>query len=396
MEANKIAIMGGTFDPIHMGHLIMAEVVIDQCDINTVLFIPSGNPPHKQENDVTDKKHRYLMTQLAINDNNKFFISDIEVNTEKITYTIDTIKKLNKQYGQKLSFIVGADSLLSILNWHKAKDLLKICSFIVINRIGYREEEISCHIEKLTNDYGADIHKINISEINLSSTEIRQRVNTSKSIRYMVPEAVRQYIDNNNLYKNKLTLPLSQINEMNDYVKNVMSAKRYRHTLGVVQSATLLATIHGVDVDKAYIGALFHDVAKEIDPSEMDSINKKNNAGWDNFELETNHLKHGKLGAVLVQRDWKIDDEDILNSIRYHTTGRKNMSDIEKIVYLADAIEIGRGADPSLDFLREICYKDLNRAMYYASVLSKEVVEKKKQTIHPIIDELISEYKIYK
>ncbi|ONI47382.1 hypothetical protein AN644_00510 [Candidatus Epulonipiscium fishelsonii] len=170
------------------------------------------------------------------------------------------------------------------------------------------------------------------------------------------------------------------------FVKSKIPKKRFIHTQGVVQMAMELAKIHGEDLDKVYIAALFHDVAKKMHFDEY-----KGKIDWDSFEMDQDHLKHGKLGAYILQKHFCVSNEDILNSIRFHTVGRSNMSKLEKIIYLADMVEYGRGDD--IEQLREFCRKDLDKAMYIALIISKEYVIGKGQKIHPIVDKLIAEYR---
>lgn len=386
----KIGILGGTFDPIHNGHLIMAEKVLETFKLDKILFIPTGNPSHKKIENISSKKNRFYMTKIAILDNPKFYIEDIEYKKEEPSYTYDTLCTLKETYCGELYFIVGDDSILDILNWYKSSELIKLCTFIVISRPNFNEAEVIAQIEMLQNNYNAKILRLDYNGFDISSTDIRNRVYSNKSIKYFVPKVVEEYIRQKELYYNKLTIAKKERKHIEQNVKSKMSEERYVHTRGVVDMGIRLAKLHGVDVNKAYLGCIFHDFAKEVDPSENYPIQ------FDEFEIVNSALKHGKIGAYLVEHLYDISDFDILNSIRFHTTGRSNMSDLEKVVYLADMIEYGRGMSKELCALRKICFKDLNQGMYYGLVLTKYFVEHiKKRESHPSLNSLIEEYKKY-
>ncbi|MDF2521433.1 MAG: nicotinate-nucleotide adenylyltransferase [Clostridia bacterium] len=198
----RYAIMGGTFDPIHIGHLAVAEEVKQKLHCDRMIFIPSGNPPHKKRV-LTDAVHRYIMTVMAVNSNPHFEVSDIEVERQGYTYTLDTVKQLQKIYGDnvELVFITGADAILEVETWYKADELLKLCSFVAVTRPGYDKTKLEQKLQSLQSKYGSVIYSIDVPGLNISSTDIRQRVNGGNSIKYLVPETVEQYILKNGLYK---------------------------------------------------------------------------------------------------------------------------------------------------------------------------------------------------
>lgn len=201
MSKNKIGIMGGTFDPIHIGHLIIAEEARDFFNLKEVVFIPTGKPPHKKSVNITDSFHRYNMTQLAIKDNKYFSISSIEVEKSRTTYTIDTIKELKKQYeNTEFYFIIGGDSVMNLHKWKNYETLLEICNFIVAKRVGISNKETEERIRVLNRKFGNVIYEIPVPYINISSTEIRAKVINNKTIKYYVSIEVEDYIIKNKLY----------------------------------------------------------------------------------------------------------------------------------------------------------------------------------------------------
>ena len=199
----SFAILGGTFDPVHKGHVEIAKSVLKQTGAEKILFIPSGNPPHKDERMVTDKFHRLNMLNMAVEGEKDFVVSTIEIDREGKTYTIDTIRELREIFGidVKFFFIMGADALHYIYMWKDFKELLKICSFAAVTRPGYRAAELEQDVDILTNKYGGDIHIIEIPPVNVSSSEIRDNIKSGISINDMVNSNVYDYIVKNELYK---------------------------------------------------------------------------------------------------------------------------------------------------------------------------------------------------
>ena len=204
-EKLSIGIMGGTFDPVHMAHLVTAEEVRIQFDLDRVIFVPSGNPPHKETRFVSDQEHRYLMTELATISNPFFTVSRVEIDQpgNELTYTIDTLRFFDKQFAGKanLYFITGADAILEILTWKDYRQLLSICSFIAVTRPGYCLSKLEETIGEACPEALCNIHILEIPAVAISSTFIRNRVTQGKPIKYLTPEAVTQYILKHGLYR---------------------------------------------------------------------------------------------------------------------------------------------------------------------------------------------------
>ncbi|NLY55429.1 MAG: nicotinate-nucleotide adenylyltransferase [Firmicutes bacterium] len=198
----RLGIMGGTFDPIHYGHLMTAEEARDQYRLDKVLFVPSGHPPHKPESSVTESKHRYLMTVLATLTNPAFEVSRVDIDREGITYTIDTVTDLKALFPHdQLFFITGADAILEIITWKDAHRLLGLCDFIAATRPGYSIEALETKLGALYTSYRDCFHFVEVPALAISSTDIRQRVRAGRPIRYLVPETVDHYIRKNRLYQ---------------------------------------------------------------------------------------------------------------------------------------------------------------------------------------------------
>lgn len=199
---NKIGIMGGTFDPIHVGHLVTAEAVRIEYHLDKVLFIPAGNPPHKQGQQVTPAFHRYIMTAMATYSNPYFHVSAVELEREGPSYTIDTIRTLLGMYGgaTEFYFITGADAVGDLPTWRDIDTLLGLCRFVATARPGC----VSA-LDDVIRHFGAKgaerILRLDTPELEISATDIRERVKNGRSIKYIVPESVENYILKEGLYR---------------------------------------------------------------------------------------------------------------------------------------------------------------------------------------------------
>ena len=199
---NKVGIMGGTFDPIHYGHLVIANEVLFKFDLQKIIFVPTGNPPHKRSVALADSYHRYMMTQFATMTNQDFDVSNIEVEKESISYTVDTIRVLKDHYkNTKLFFITGTDAVLDLPNWKAPEEILKLCTFISVNRPGYVTDTLEDKLDKLMEKYNGEILSIRAPQLKISSTDIRNRIKEGRPTKYLLPENVEQYILKKGLYK---------------------------------------------------------------------------------------------------------------------------------------------------------------------------------------------------
>lgn len=197
----RVGIMGGTFNPIHYAHLILAEFAREQFSFDKVMFLPSKRPAYKDMSGLLEDKHRFNMTKLAICNNDAFYISDIELNREGNTYTIDTLDYLTKNYkDEEYYLIIGGDSLFNIEKWRDFDRLLKVSHIIASMRGEYDNDHVRHKITELNDKYKADIQFLSIPSIDISSSMIRDRLSKRQSLKYLMPDEVIQYIYDNRLY----------------------------------------------------------------------------------------------------------------------------------------------------------------------------------------------------
>jgi len=191
----KIGILGGTFDPVHFGHLLLAQDAMEALGLDRVTFVPASVPPHKMEKETTSASDRYEMVRLAVEDNPLFTLSDVEFKRSGPSFSVDTITRLKEEIGDgDLYFLIGADNLDEIWTWKDPEKLFQICRVVVIGRPGLE-------LESKQNDLPGPVTTLDILRINLSSSEIRSRIKKGRSIRYLVPQNVERYIYEKRLYR---------------------------------------------------------------------------------------------------------------------------------------------------------------------------------------------------
>lgn len=200
-QMKKVGIMGGTFNPIHNGHLFLAEHAYDQAGLDHVLFMPTMNPPHKADMSVVSAEHRFNMVRLAIESNNHFIMSDLEINRPGLTYTSDTLNILKEEEPDtEFYFILGADSLMMMTHWMDPQTVFNLSTIVAGGREQCSQEQLEEQVAYLENTYSGKIILLDMPLIEISSNYIRDRVFNGKSINYYVPENVVSYIKEHNLY----------------------------------------------------------------------------------------------------------------------------------------------------------------------------------------------------
>ncbi|MBR4114011.1 MAG: nicotinate-nucleotide adenylyltransferase, partial [Anaerotignum sp.] len=371
-DCKSIAIMGGTFDPIHNGHLVTAEAVRHRFKVDRVVFMPAGQPAHKANKKVTHNEHRYLMTVLATMRNENFEVSRIEIDRPGATYTIDTIEELKKicRPDVRLYFITGADAIHQIMTWKQPERLLTLCDFVAVTRPGYDRAKLFEDIGEIREKYASRIHYMEVPALAISSSDIREREQKGEPIKYLVPQEVEDYIHKFGLYHDDMAKEVKfmlSLETMQEKLQSAISVKRYIHTLGVADEAVKLAEIYGTtqDQQKARVAGLLHDCAKDYPESMRQRFCKEYKVKTDEIMNKQTDLIHPFLGAEVAKREYQVMDEDVLNAIRFHTTGRPNMSLLEKIVFIADYIEPNCEKFGGLDEARRLAYLDLDKAMAY-------------------------------
>ena len=366
---SKIGIMGGTFDPIHNGHLKIAHAAHSEYHLDKVIFLTSGNPPHKKDRKILDATIRHIMVKRAIEGTEYFEACDWEVKRSEYSYTLTTLQHFKTIYpDDEIFFIIGGDSLRDFHKWYNPEEILKLATLLVYDRQG----------GKISSSFAKVIHG---GKIDISSTKIREMVANNEDISELVPKSVSDFIKRNRLYKNELDLEAK--------LKKMLKPERFIHSLGVRDTAVKMAEIFGADTEKARIAGLLHDNAKNMD--NLYERCRDLEIELDELETENIGLVHAKLGAETAKCEFGITDSEILNAIRWHTLGKPDMSLLEKIVFIADLVEPGRNF-PDLKRLRQLAFSDIDKALLECVKSTIQVNIKRNSPVHPnaysIVEEL--------
>lgn len=354
----RTGIFGGTFDPIHNGHLLSAAAIKDVLKLDKIVFIPTGEPPHKVARRVTPSEDRLAMVKLAVEDNENFEVSDIECRRNNYTYTYDTLKELNEkaQPDEEFFMIIGADTLADVFNWYRSEDVFKLCSFVAMKRPG-SDNEIYENNLKRARAAGAVVHTAEIPQFDISSTKIREAISKNEDLSEYVPTAVAEYIKANNLYHpGKMTFE-----EICKDLKKLLSDKRYYHCVCVAVECVRLAEIFGADVEKCRLAGILHDCAKELTQKQYFWIGLKPDCE-DDFDGKQ-VLLHAEAGAILAKERYGVCDSEVLEAIRCHITGKPQMSLISQVLFLADYTSSDREGTTHDDVREKIAEGKIYEAM---------------------------------
>lgn len=309
-------IFGGSFNPPHKEHIEICKDCLDRLQLDEIILVPCGNAPHKKE--LLSFEERKKLLELSLPDNLPFVIDDIENTLDGVTNSARVLPLLKEKYGD-IAFIIGSDSLRDMHTWIEPEKVMKF-PIIVAEREGVDREKVLSARAYYEEKVGADITFLDKTYPKVSSTIIRTKLALGIKPQE-ITEKVYQYIEEKGLYHYR--------QEMVEEVKARLTTKRFEHTKQVVLMAVRLNEGLKLDFDKVFVSALLHDVAK-YSTKEHKTVP---------LEYSSGGYAHAFFGAEEAQTDFGITDPDIINAIRYHTTGRSGMSTLEKLIYLADYIE---------------------------------------------------------
>ena len=354
-ESPRIGIMGGTFDPIHYGHLAAARAVYEALDLDEVVFIPAGLPYFKRSRQLADGYLRYAMCCKAIEGVPEYSANAIEISRAGSTYTVDTLPQLQKGYrnNAQLFFIVGYDAALTLPRWRQSEQLAKMATYVVIKRPNVEFSEADA--QKLR-DMGFDIVLVDVDTPDISSTEIRRRVEAGESISDLVPPAVEEVIRKNGLYlpEGGIDDPLSDefFEARKQDLLGRVNEHRYQHILGVSETAVRLAETYDVDVRKARIAGLLHDWDKNYDDDGIRArVDELNVAVPPYVYAMLPRVLHAHTAAKAMEQAFPRISTDVIQAIDRHTIAATDMTPLDMVIYIADALEPNR-VYPDADMLR--------------------------------------------
>lgn len=386
MAKERIGIMGGTFDPIHEGHIQMARAAMKEAKLDRVLMIPTGNPPHKQG--ITPAEDRWKMLCAACAQEEGLYPDRLELDRPGVIYTIDTLSILKGKYPKAdLYYIIGADTLMELCHWRDYERVLSMCTFLVCPRAWYyTPAQLTLERKRLT-ELGGSIVMLDMEPVDVSSTALREALQKGEPTP-LLPVAVREYCGIKGLYGMARRIP--QADAWMDKLFAALNRKRFAHTLCVAHTSRQLARAHGLDVRRAEIAGLLHDCAKCLPLEEMRTITRAHSLTGDESLMESGALLHSLTGAYLAAAEYGVEDPDILRAIACHTTGKPEMTRLDMAVYLADKIEPTREEYPLLNKVRLMAQLSLEKAMLLSIEGTSKYVKKGGKALHPATLETIA------
>ena len=376
----KIAIYGGSFNPPHLGHVEAARTVASALAPDRLLIVPASVPPHKELADGSPTAQQRLeLCRLAFADIPGAEISEMELRREGKSYSYDTVRLLREENPDaQLILVVGTDMLLSFEKWYQFRYLLENCTLAVLARGEDDLDELRAAADYLRTTYDADVTVLPHEPIAISSETIRERLETRGGEDYL-SDAVYAEIIRHRYYGARPSLPW-----LREKVLEHLDEHRVAHVAGCESEAVRLAMHWGEDPELAAEAGILHDITKSLSYDEQLQLCEKYGIINDNSELEAPKLLHAKTGAAMARELFGVSDT-VYEAIRWHTTGKPDMSLLEKILYLADYIEPTRDFE-GIDELRELAFSDLDGAMVLG--LGMTIDEIRRSGREPYVDTL--------
>lgn len=384
----KIGIYGGTFNPIHRGHMAAARFAAEELGLDRLLLIPAGLPPHKAlSTDTPAAEHRLEMTRLAAKAMElscPVEVLDMELTRTGPSYTLDTLRELKAGYPEDhLYFLMGTDMFLSFQSWRGPAEIAGLCTLCAFSRAETDDpEQFAKQKRFLEKNMGADVVILKLPEIvEISSTQLRAGLAAGEGagLTYLAP-VVYGYILRHRLYGTNADMRQLTVAELRCVAMTMLKHKRVAHVLGTEETAAALARRWGADEEAARRAALFHDCTKKLNWEQQMALCRLYNISLDEEERREDKLLHAITGAAVAREEFGVSKE-IESAIRWHTTGKADMTVLEKIIYLADYIE------PTRDFcdlreLRALAFEDLDQAMLLGLTMAVEDLTRKGVAVH--------------
>lgn len=363
----RIGVFGGTFDPIHNVHLNAARAALDQAGLDRVLFVVSARPPHKKDDITATPEQRLAMVRATIAGEPRFEASDVEFHRDGPSYTHDTLAALAKKHpDSELFLIIGDDSFAEFPSWRAPEAILAHAKLLVLPRPG----KTRTAPESMRGKY----EYLPFQESDMSSTEIRRRVEARRTISGLVPEAVERFIQEHRLYTETAEFDTPRADEFLALIRERLPEKTYKHTLSVAQTALGAAESAGISPEQAVTAGLLHDLCKPLKPDAL--AEKAKRYGITQY-LDVPNLLHGPVAAEEASRDLGVRDEEVVDAIRWHTTGRAEWGRVGQVLFFADFSEPRRPHPQSAEARRILAEQGFDAALRYVVTEKFHHVKKK-------------------
>lgn len=374
----RILIFGGSFNPPHKGHRAAALAAQKQVKPDLFLIIPDYQPPHKELSPgAPSPEQRLELCRVCFEGVPGAVVSDLEIRRGGVSYTSDTLRALSGQYpGARFTLMVGMDMLDTLMSWHDAEYLLKTADILAFPRSGGQSGRVKEAAAALRKRCGASVEPLrDFKPAAVSSTNVRRALRFRGGTN-MLTEGVYAYIIKHRLYGARVNFRWLR---RQSYA--MLRPKRIPHVRGCEEEAARLAARWGADPERAALAAILHDCTKKEDLPEQLRLCEKYGIIPDAVEQCSGKLLHAKTGAAVAEREFGMPP-DVVSAIRWHTTGRADMTLPEKIMYMADYIEPTREFE-GVDYLRALAYQDLDAALALGFEMSLEEVRGHGDTPHP-------------
>lgn len=378
----RIGIYGGSFNPPHNGHMEAARFAIGALRLDRLIVIPAGIAPHKElpAHSATPEQ-RYEMLKLAFAQDEKVEVSDMELRREGYSYTCETVSALKAQYpDDDLFLLMGTDMFLSLSEWKEPETIVRAASPAVMYRGDPGEEAEVLHCKREWEDKGVCVSVVKNPVIAISSTQLRRMLIFHCAAPFL-PESVADYISKNGLYAVNEDLRRLPMERLEPLVISLLNPNRVNHVLGCRDTAEKLALRWGADPVIAARAGILHDITKALDGPLQLTLCREYGTILDDFGQRHPKTLHALTGSLVARRIFG-EPEQVVSAIRHHTTGKADMTLMEKIIYVADYMEPCRNF-PGVDRLRELAFSDLDGALRLGLEMTLENLKSRREEISP-------------
>jgi nicotinate-nucleotide adenylyltransferase len=349
----RLAILGGSFNPVHLGHLYLADAVISGFGYDRVLLVPAFRSPFKLDAAAPSPQDRLAMLAASIPGDPRLLVDDWEIRREGVSYTVDTLTDIYQRYlpEAKPALILGDDLARDFPKWKRAEEILSLADIVIARRVLSDAADYPYPCRQLRNEV-----------MEVSSAQVRDLIRQGKHWRYLVPAGARAIIEERGLYGFPEASPAGVVSStgaaalgpalivrMEAEARRTLSLPRFLHSRQVAVMTSDLCRIFGLDSRAGYLAGIVHDIGKQLADEELIGLAKTDRLPISSMEKKKPSLLHGRAGAVLLEDRYGIRDRTILDAVRYHTTGSAAMGPLAKALYVADKIEASReSVEPGL------------------------------------------------
>lgn len=379
----RIGIYGGTFNPPHIGHIQAAKQAVKALGLSKLLIIPAYAPPHKAvlPTNSPTARQRLEMLRIAVADCPGIEVSDMELRREGVSYTVETVLALKRQYPDgELVLLMGTDMFLTFESWMRWEEILQNAALGVFYRGDKGEKPAIARKKEELEALGAKVTLVQNDVIAISSTQMR-RLLAFRCAGELLPAGVLDYIRENRLYDTRAPWKSLPMEELEPIVVSLLNPNRVKHVLGCRDTAVALAKRWGADETDAARAGILHDITKAIDGPLQLTLCDAYGKLLDDFSKRYPRTLHALTGSMVAQRIFGENDA-VVSAIEFHTTGRANMTLLEKIIYVADYMEPNRDF-PGVERLRELAFSDIDAALKLGLEMTLEHLNRQGAEVSP-------------